>query len=94
MDKAKLEQVKKDIELLKKEQVVIEQRIEDSKKSVLEAGDIVMSNEYAIRVIVKVNGNLTSYNGYGTLCGSGQSYFNQWGYRKIGTIEDFKKLIN
>lgn len=89
----RLEQVKKDISLLKAEQAKIEKKIEEDKKYVFKAGDVAIygEGEGRKRIILWTKEGLTSYNKYASLQGTGQAYFERYNYKKVGRLEDYLK---
>lgn len=88
MSVERLEQVKKDIRLLQVEQAKIEKKIEDE-KYIFKAGDVVKNKYGMVRVIVNITSVLKAFSKSGEFQGSGQVHFNDFKYKKIGTIADF-----
>lgn len=88
---ARIDQITKDMELLGEEQMLLMKKIEDEKKYIFKEGDVAEASSFGRRVIVRSNSVLTSYNEYGSRQGSGQKYFEDNGYKKIGVLGDYLK---
>ncbi len=91
-NKIKLEQVTKDIGLLQLEAAELAKKVEDEKRYIFKAGDVVVNTVGHTRIILRRRGDFSSFSvEYGDLQGSGQEHFEKFKYKKIGELKDYIK---
>ncbi len=88
----KLDQVTKDIGLLQLEAAELAKKVEDERRYIFKAGDVVVNDKGQTRIILRGKGELSSFSvEYGDRGGSGQEHFEKFKYKKIGVLTDYIK---
>lgn len=84
----RLEQVENDIKALQVEKDKLLKQKEKEKRYVFQAGDVAVNECGETRIIMDVNTVLMSFTVRGFLLLKGQNQFENYGYKKIGTLEE------